>query len=74
MAKVIQIKISRQEIETAVKSYINRKIDEICKKQKVAGQISFEIEQATVEVKVPDYEERIGAIEFALDKLSKKSR
>jgi primosomal protein N'' len=72
MSKVIQVKISRTEMEKIVKKYINERVIEICKKQKIDDQIFFEVEQAVVEVKVPNYEERLAAIEFALEKLKVK--
>jgi hypothetical protein len=74
MAKVIQIKVSRKEIDDAVKAFIQKKIDEACKKQKVVDQINFEIEQAVIEVNVPEHESRIAFLESELLELKKKLR
>jgi hypothetical protein len=63
MGKSIQIRISKEEIDAAVKKYINGRIEQVCKKQGVDEQIALEINQAVIEVRVIDYEERIKKLE-----------
>ena len=72
MAKVIQIKISKVEIDNAIKNFLYKKIDEACKKQKVVEQINFEIEQAIIEVNIPEHEARIAFLESELLALKNK--
>ena len=63
MGKSIQIRISKEDIDVAVKKYINSRIEQVCRKQGVDEQIALEISQAVVEVRVIDYEERIKKLE-----------
>jgi primosomal protein N'' len=69
MARVIQIKINREEILEAVRKYIERKVAESCRKQRINEQIAEEVEQATIEVTVPEYEVRLKALEEAMSKV-----
>jgi hypothetical protein len=69
MAKVLQIKISKDEVIDAVRRYIEHKVAETCKKQKINEQIEEEVEQATIEVSVPDYDLRLKALELAVAEL-----
>jgi len=66
MTKTIQFRVSKEEIDDSVKKHINRRIQEICKEQKVDDQIRFEIDQAVIEVRVVNYEERIKMLEDAV--------
>jgi len=66
MSKSIQLMVSKQEIDDCVKKYINRKIQDICKKQGTDAQIEFEVDQAVIEVKLPNYEDRIKKLEDAV--------
>jgi hypothetical protein len=61
--KTIQVRISKEEVDEAVKKYINTRIEQVCKKPGVDAQIAFEVDQAIIEVRVVDYEERIRRLE-----------
>lgn len=61
--KTIQVRITKEEVDEAVKKYINSRIEQVCKKQGVDAQIAFEVDQAVIEVRVIDYEERIKKLE-----------
>jgi len=72
MSKVIQVKIHKEDVLEAVRRYIEREVAKACKKQRIQEQIANEVEQATIEITVPDYEERLKKIEFILEQLVKK--
>ena len=72
MSKVIQVKISRTDVENGIKSYINKRITEVCRKTGVDQQIAFEINEAVVEVLSMDYEERIKILEEKIRVLEAK--
>jgi hypothetical protein len=74
MSKVIQIKISKEDVNKAIRDFLQKKIEEACKKQKVVEQINFEIEQALIQVNIPEHESRISFIESELLELKKRLR
>jgi len=59
----MQIKISRDDISAAIRSYINRRIEAICERQRVDSQIAIEVDQAVIEVRSVDFEDRIRKLE-----------
>jgi predicted methyltransferase MtxX (methanogen marker protein 4) len=59
----MQIKISRDDISAAIKSYINRRIEAICERQRVDSQIAIEVDQTVIEVRSVDFEDRIRKLE-----------
>ena len=63
MGKTIQIRFSKEDIEEAVKKYINMRIKQVCDQQGVDGEIAFEVEQSVVEVRLVGYDERIKKLE-----------
>ena len=74
MSKVLQVKVSREELMQQVNLYIQRKVSDACKKQRIDEQIAEEVDQATIEVTVPAYEERISQLELAMDKLLNRKK
>lgn len=66
MGKIIQVKVSREDVHKAVDAFINRKIAEICKNQDVEQQIKLEVDEAIVEITLPQYERRLMKIETFL--------
>jgi 5'-3' exonuclease len=63
MSKVILFKIKKEDIDKAIDAFINKRIAEICKKQKVDVQIQYEVDQAVIEVSAPEYDARLLKIE-----------
>jgi len=63
LSKVILLKIKKEELDKAIESFINKRISEICKKQKVDAQIQYEVDQAVIEVSAPEYDTRLLKIE-----------
>jgi hypothetical protein len=65
MTKTIQIRITKEDIDLAVKNFINKRITDICG-QKIDDQIAIEVDEAIVEVRSLDYENRIKKLEEAV--------
>lgn len=74
MSKAIQIKIRKEDIELAVKKAVDAKIREVFKKQNVDGQIAFEVEQAIIEVNLPEVNARLDALETLIKMLAKDKK
>lgn len=67
MARTIQIRITKEELDLAIRNFIYKRVSEICRKQKIDTQIAIEVEQAVIEVRSIDYGERIKRLEKKLD-------
>jgi len=63
MGKAILFKVKKDEIDEAVRAFINKRIALICKKQKVDAQIQYEVDRAAVEITDPEYDARLMKIE-----------
>jgi len=66
MTKSLQVRVSKEQIDSAVKNYINKRIKEICKQQKIDEQVFIEVEEAIIEVRIRGYDEKIKDIEERL--------
>lgn len=73
LSKSIQIRVEKEYIDQAVKTYINKRIAEICKKQGVDDQIALEVSEAIIEVRIKEGEHLLR-LENRVNEIEQKFR